>query len=143
MEEKALEMIKQSQIQKKDPREMSPLVLAYVGDAVFELLVRTRVLDKKGNRPVNDMNRDARRLVNAKSQAEMAFRVKDLFTEEEKAVFRRGRNAKSFTAPKNAVLIDYKHATGLEAVFGFLYLDGNFERVISLFEAGCEEERGD
>ena len=71
--------------------------------------------------------------MNAKAQAEMYYRIKDVLTEEEEGVFRRGRNAKSFTVPKNADLMDYRHATGLEALFGYLYLTGNTSRIYSLF----------
>lgn len=118
-------------------REISPLALAYIGDGVFELLVRTLVLSE-GNAPVNKLHKKSRNFVNAKSQAEMYFKIENMLTDEEAAVFKRGRNAKSFTVPKNAVLIDYKHATGLEALFGFLYLDGKMERLIFLFHEGVK-----
>lgn len=78
-------------------------------------------------------------MVNAKAQAEFYFRVAEELTEEETAVFRRGRNAKSYTTPKNADLMDYRHATGVEAVFGYLYLDGKMERAIDLFRLGMAE----
>ena len=84
-----------------DPREYSSLALAHIGDAVFEVLVRLVVLTD-GNAPVNKLHKKARNIVNAKAQAEMYYRIKDTLTEEEEAVFRRGRNAKSFTVPKNA-----------------------------------------
>lgn len=118
-----------------NPRELSPLALAYIGDGVYEMFVRTLVLSQ-GNAPVNILHKKSRYFVNAKAQAELYFRIADLLTEEEKAVFRRGRNAKSFTVPKNADLMDYRHATGLEAVFGFLYLDGKMNRAIELFDKG-------
>ena len=108
-----------------NPKELSPLALAYIGDAVYEMLVRTTVLTG-GNAPVNRLHKTARDMVNAKA-------------EEEAAVFRRGRNAKSYTTPKNADLMDYRHATGVEAVFGYLYLDGKMERAIDLFRLGMAE----
>ena len=108
-----------------NPKELSPLALAYIGDAVYEMLVRTTVLTG-GNAPVNRLHKTARDMVNAKAQAEAA-------------VFRRGRNAKSYTTPKNADLMDYRHATGVEAVFGYLYLDGKMERAIDLFRLGMAE----
>lgn len=120
-----------------DARSFSPLALAYIGDAVFEVLVRLSVM-AEGNAPVNRLHKKARDIVNAKAQAEMYFRIRDMLTEEEAAVFRRGRNAKSFTTPKHADLMDYRHATGLEAVFGYLYLKGERERAAKLFQMGME-----
>lgn len=122
-----------------NPKELSPLTLAYIGDAVYELLVRTVVLSD-GNAPVNRLHKKARDIVNAKAQAEFYHRVADTLTEEEAAVFRRGRNAKSYTMPKNANVMDYRHATGVEAVFGYLYLAGEMERAIALFRAGMEQK---
>ena len=120
-----------------DPRGLSPLGLAYIGDAVYEMLVRLTVLTD-GNAPVNKLHKKAKNLVNAKAQAQMYFRIVKELTEDEAAVFRRGRNAKSFTTPKNADLMDYRHATGLEALFGYLYLKGEKQRVIALFSLGMQ-----
>ena len=114
-----------------NPREYNSLALAHIGDAVFEVLVRLTVLTD-GNAPVNKLH--------AKAQAEMYYRIQDILTEEEADVFRRGRNAKSFTVPKNADLMDYRHATGLEALFGYLYLKGEKERVVELFKLGMAEK---
>lgn len=122
-----------------DPREYSPLALAHIGDAVFEVLVRLTVLTD-GNAPVNKLHKKARDIVNAKAQAEMYHRIRAELTEEEEAVFRRGRNAKSFTVPKNADLMDYRHATGLEALFGYLYLKGDKARAVALFKQGMAEK---
>lgn len=122
-----------------DPKTLSPLVLAYIGDAIYEILVRTTVLTD-GNAPVNKLHKKARDFVNAKAQAEFYFRIESALTETETAVFRRGRNAKSFTTPKHADLMDYRHATGLEALFGYLYLAGDMERVLTLFRMGMEEK---
>lgn len=122
-----------------DPREYSPLALAHIGDAIFEVLVRLTVLTD-GNAPVNKLHKKARDIVNAKAQAEMYQRIRAHLTEEEEAVFRRGRNAKSFTVPKNADLMDYRHATGLEALFGYLYLKGDKARVVALFQLGMAEK---
>lgn len=115
------------------PRELSPLVLAYIGDAVYEVLARTRVI-ALGNAPVNKMNAKAKRIVNAKSQCEAYFKLEDKLTDEEAAVFRRGRNANSYTHPKNMDITDYRYASGLEALFGYLYLSGRNERITELFE---------
>lgn len=122
-----------------DPKGLSPLALAYIGDAVYEMMVRTTVLTD-GNMPVNRLHKRARDMVNAKAQAEFYYRVTDSLTEEEAAVFRRGRNAKSYTTPKNADLMDYRHATGVEAIFGYLYLAGQMERAVSLFRMGMAQE---
>ncbi len=118
-----------------NPSELSPLVLAYVGDAIFEVLVRTTVVSM-GNAPVNKLHKRSRDLVNAKAQANMFFKIEEGLSDEERAVYKRGRNAKSFTSPKNADIIDYRNATGLEALFGYLYLKGNIQRVIELFNKG-------
>lgn len=122
-----------------DARSFSPLALAHIGDAVFEVLVRLTVLTD-GNAPVSRLHKKARDVVNAKAQAELYYRIKDALTEEEAAVFRRGRNAKSFTVPKNADLMDYRHATGLEALFGYLYLNGEKARAVELFRLGMAEK---
>ena len=80
------------------------------------------------------MNAKAKKIVNAKSQCEAYFKIKDIITDDEAAVFKRGRNANSYTHPKNMDINDYRHATGLEALFGFLYLSGNNERITELFD---------
>ena len=120
------------------PQEVSSLALAYIGDAVYELFVRTMVLSK-GNAPVNKLHKQSKEYVNAKGQAEIYKKIAQYFTEEEKAVFRRGRNAKSYTTPINMDIGDYRHATGLEAVFGYLYLKGDVKRALELFEKGVNE----
>jgi ribonuclease-3 family protein len=116
-----------------NPRELSPLVLAYIGDAIFELLVRGEVL-KNGNAPVNKLNNKARKIVNAASQSAMYSALEEIVTEEELAVLKRGRNAKSFTTAKNQSVTDYRRATGVEALFGYVYLKGESERVMELFK---------
>lgn len=120
-----------------NPKELSTLSLAYIGDAVFELMVRTELMSKY-NTTAGKLHQKAKKIVNAKAQAEMYFRIEKEFTETEAAVFKRGRNAKSATVPKNASLIDYRHATGLEAVFGYLYLTGNFERLKFFINTGLD-----
>jgi ribonuclease-3 family protein len=116
----------------------SPLILAYIGDAVFELLVRSSVV-AGGNKPVNELNRQSASLVKAPSQAAMYHKIEEKLTEEEAAVLKRGRNAKSFTHAKNASITDYRHATGLEALFGYLYLKGRIERIFELFGLCLDE----
>lgn len=119
--------------------QYSPLVLAYVGDAVFEMCVRTMVVTQ-ANAPVNILNKKTRGYVNAKAQSEMFYKIKDILTEEELFVMKRGRNAKSFTTAKNSTISDYRHATGLEALFGYLYLKGSNKRIIELFKQCIENK---
>jgi ribonuclease-3 family protein len=113
--------------------EMSPLALAYLGDAVFELCVRQYITETY-NTGVSKMNEYARRLVNAASQAEMYRKLEEVLTEEETAVIKRGRNAKSKSVPKKADVASYRRATGLEALFGYLYVCGRQGRIDELFE---------
>ena len=122
-----------------NPKELSPLVLAHIGDAVYEVFARLTVLTD-GNAPVNRLHKKARDLVNAKAQSDLYFCIAHALTEEEEGVFRRGRNAKSHTTPKNADIMDYRHATGLEALFGYLYLKGEKERALELFSLGIKEK---
>lgn len=118
--------------------EYSPLVLAYIGDSVFDMFVRTMLI-KKANRPVNELHKMAKNYVSAVSQARMFEKVMNIACEEEAAVLKRGRNAKSFTKAKNASVTDYRHATGLEALFGYLYLCGKNERMAEIFKICIEE----
>lgn len=113
-------------------RMYSPLTLAFLGDAVYSLLVR-EVLTKQLNRPAGALHRDSVRLVNAAFQAEAAKKLLPIFTECELAVFKRGRNAHSAHSPKNQSDADYRYATGLEAVFGYLYLIKAFDRIKAIF----------
>lgn len=126
--------------QKIDASSLSPLVLAYIGDAVYEIVARFMVLSETGNAPVNKLNKKAQGIVNAKAQNDIYFNIENILTEEETAIFKRGRNAKSFTTPKNGNLLDYRHATGLEALFGYLYLLGKTERIVELFKLGTALE---
>ena len=122
-----------------DIRTYSPLTLAYIGDAIYELVVRT-ILVEKGNTQVNKLNQRANRLVKASAQSEMIEKLKPYLTEEEMAVFKRGRNAKSYTMAKNATMSDYRRATGFEALMGYLYLTEQWERMLELIKLGMTEE---
>ncbi len=110
----------------------SALTLAYLGDCVYEMYVRSH-LTKDKNHKVNDLHREATKFVCAKAQAEFYYRIKDILAEEEDAAFRRGRNAKSHP-PKNADVIDYKVATGVEALLGYLYIKGEVLRISELMQ---------
>lgn len=116
----------------------SPLALAYIGDCVYELFIRTYVLSK-GNRSVNKMHLASRELVKASSQAKLYFLIQDELTKEEELILKRGRNAKSFSRPKNGSMTDYRHATGLEALIGYLYVEGKMERIKELINKGLEQ----
>lgn len=113
-------------------RELSPLALAYIGDACFEILVRSEILDARKN--PNKLHRESIKFVRAKSQKELFKNIEYKLTEEEFKVFKRGRNAKSHTIPKNADPIDYRIATGVEALFGYLYLLKKYERIREIFK---------
>ena len=119
--------------------EISSIGLAHMGDAVFELLVRAW-LCAHGGATGRGMHRSAVRLVCAESQAEKAEKIKPLLTEEEQSVFRRGRNAQVHTVPHHASRAQYGEATALEALLGWLYLQGKTERINQLFCIMMEEE---
>ena len=110
------------------PEEYSPLLLAYVGDAVYEVFIRTYLV-KRGNLPVNELHSRSKRYVSAKAQSVIMGKLEESLTEDEIRIYKRGRNAKSATVPKNADVGDYRRATGLEALVGYLYLKGEFERL--------------
>ena len=118
-------------IKKQDIRTYSPLTLAYIGDGVFDLIIRTVVVDK-GNTSPNELHRHTSSIVKAHTQALMAEALMEELTEEEHDVYRRGRNAKSFTTAKNATVADYRQATGFEALMGYLYLEDRFDRAVYL-----------
>ena len=123
-------------IKDKDIRSFSPLTLAYIGDAIYEVVIRTIIVEK-GNAPVNKLHDKASSLVKATAQKESMEIILPLLSSEEEAVFKRGRNAKSYTSAKNASVIDYRIATGFEALMGFLYLTGKNERMLELIKAGA------
>lgn len=123
----------------RDLRTYSPLTLAYIGDAVYEIIVRT-ILVERGNAPVNVLHKRASNLVRAGAQKEAYYRISGQLSEEEMAVFHRGRNAKSYTSAKNAAIGDYRVATGFEALFGYWYLTGQTERMLRMAKAGMTEE---
>lgn len=114
-------------------RDYGSLALAYVGDAVYEILVREHIL-KKGITVNGQMHLAAKRYVSAAAQSEILSRISEFLTEDEKGVIRRGRNVKSHSHPKNADLSDYHNATAFEALFGYLYLADDKERISQLFD---------
>lgn len=120
-----------------DIRSYSPLVLAYIGDAVYDLVIRSMMVGK-GNAHVNDLHRRTSRLVKAHTQSEMIKTLLPELTEEERAVYKRGRNTKSFTVAKNATVADYRRATGFEALMGCLYLENEMDRMMELIQKGLD-----
>ena len=125
-------------VRQVDVMSYSPLTLAYIGDDAYDLVIRTYLLGK-GNMPVNKLNRMADGLVKAKAQSDMMAVIEPMLDEEEHAVYKRGRNAKSYTKAKNATVADYRRATGFEALMGYLYLKGRYVRMVELIRAGIIE----
>lgn len=126
------------QLGKVEPRQMSPLVLAYIGDSIYDLVIRTYLLNQ-GNMPVNKINRHACKLVKAETQSKIIGVLEEQLTQDEIVVYKRGRNAKSYTSAKNATIGDYRRATGFEALMGYLYLDGKFDRLTALVHTGLQK----
>ena len=121
-----------------DIRTYSPLTLAYIGDAVFELIIRTVVVGKGNTRP-NRLHGCTSQVVKAGTQSKMIEALLPELTEEEHDIYRRGHNAKSYAVAKNASVAEYRRATGLEAVIGYLYLTDRFERAVELTKMGVEK----
>lgn len=120
-----------------DLRTYSPLTLAYIGDGVFDLVIRSVVVGK-GNTKASQLHNRTSQIVKAHTQACMIEALESELTEEEADIYRRGRNAKSPTTAKNATVGDYRKATGLEALIGYLYLSDQFARLVELIKTGAE-----
>lgn len=125
-------------LKEADASQYSPLVLAYIGDAVYELLIRTKVINH-GSMQVNKMHKKSASLVKAETQANIIKAIQDDLTEEELAIYKRGRNAKSATTAKHATMMDYRMATGFEALVGYLYLQAQHDRLLELIRDGLEK----
>ncbi len=121
------------------PNQYGALTLAYIGDCVYEMYVRTYLI-ANGNQRVNQLHKKASKLVCAAAQAVFYHKIEDILTDDEKAAFHRGRNTKS-QVPKHAALSDYRTATGVEAMLGYLYLTGNTERISQLMTYLFQEEK--
>ena len=119
------------------PNEYSPLALAFIGDSVFDLVIKSLIVEK-ANCQVNKLQNKTSKIVRATTQALIVDALKDVLTEEEANIYRRGRNAKPYTKAKNASYSEYCKATGLEALVGYLYLKGDTERLIALIKTGLE-----
>lgn len=120
-------------------KEISSVGLAHIGDGVFELMTRA-YLCQQGGKTVRNLHKNAINLVNAPAQAKFADRILPMLTEEETGYYRRGKNAHTHAAPKAASPAEYAKATGVEALFGALYLMGRTERLNALYLAGRNEE---
>lgn len=117
-----------------DPKLLSPLALAFVGDGVYDLFVRERLVCE-ANRPVKKLNEEKVSIVRCSSQAKLVEKLMPILTEEELDVLKRGRNAHTQHIPKNAISADYHSATALEALLGYLYLAGRIERIRELLKS--------
>ena len=132
------------QMREVDIKEYSPLTLAYIGDSIYDLIVKSLVVNK-GNRQVQKLHAETSSLVQASAQSRMMRMIQGYLTQEERAVYKRGRNAKSISPAKNQSVTDYRRATGLEALLGYLYLKKEWKRMLILVKIGLdsleEEER--
>ena len=128
----------QFEISPVDVKTYSPLTLAYMGDGVFDLIIRSVVVGK-GNTKASQLHLRTSQIVKAHSQAVLIETLVPYLTEEEMDVYRRGRNAKSSTMAKNASMSDYRKATGLEALIGYLYVTDQFERAVELVRLGLSK----
>lgn len=130
----------EASIKQGDLNTYSPLVFAYIGDAVYDLYIRT-LLVSKGNAPVNKLHKRSIAFVKAKAQSDTIHKLMELLTTDEQDVVRRGRNAKSGTIPKNADVTEYKYATGFETLLGYLYIKGDYTRLLELLKLSAEQSR--
>lgn len=121
-----------------DVRTYSPLTFAYIGDGIFDLVIRSIVVGK-GNTKASQLHHRTSKIVKAHTQALMIEIIESRLTEEEADIYRRGRNAKSPTMAKNATVTDYRKATGFEALMGYLYVTDQFERIVELTKIAIEE----
>ena len=139
METNLIQLKELFHLEDQDLRSYSPLTLAYIGDGVYELIIRT-ILVKKGNCPVNRLHKEASSLVKAGAQSAIMEVIEEKLTPEELSVYRRGRNAHSPTMAKHATMADYRRATGFEALMGYLYLKEDYTRMLTLVRMGIGED---
>lgn len=125
------------QMQEVDVKTYSPLALAYIGDCIFDLVIKNLVLNE-GNKPVQKLHRETSRYVQASSQSKMMRRLQEELTEEEHQIYKRGRNSKTVSPAKNQTVTDYRRATGFEALIGYLYLNREYRRMLELVKLGID-----
>ncbi len=128
---------KEFSLNKKDIRNYSPLDLAFIGDCIYELIVRTYLIEKHNLSP-HDLQVEAMKLVNAKTQAFVISEMEHMLSKDEADIYRRGRNAKTASVAKNASVSEYRHATGFEALLGYLYITGKEERLLETVKTAVD-----
>lgn len=126
------------QMQEVDVKTYSPLALAYIGDCIFDLVIKSLVLNQ-GNKQVQKLHKETSQIVQASSQSKMMRVIQEHLTEEEHAVYKRGRNSKTVTPAKNQSVTDYRRATGFESLMGYLYLKKDWKRMLELIKMGLDE----
>lgn len=124
-------------MQEVDIREYSPLTLAYIGDSIYDLIIKSLVINR-GNKQVQKLHKETSGLVQASAQSMMMRAMQEELTDEERAVYKRGRNAKSVSPAKNQSITDYRRATGFEALIGYLYLKEDWKRMLDLVKIGLD-----
>ena len=124
-------------LEEVDINTYSPLVLAYIGDSVYDLIIKLVVINK-GNRQVQKLHGNTSDFVNAQAQSAMMRHIQSYLTDEEQTVYKRGRNSKSITTAKNQSVTDYRRATGFEALVGYLYLKKEYVRLMELIKIGMD-----
>ena len=125
------------QMKEVDIREYSPLALAYIGDCIFDLIIKSLVLNQ-GNKQVQKMHKETSRIVQASAQSLMMREIQKHLTEEEHLVYKRGRNTKTVSPARNQSLTDYRRATGFESLLGYLYLKKEWKRMLELVKIGLD-----
>ena len=125
------------QMEEVDIHTYSPLALAYIGDSIYDVVIKNLVVNR-GNKQVNKLHQQTSALVQASTQSRMMRTMQESLTEEEHAIYRRGRNAKSVSPAKNQSITDYRRATGFEALLGYLYLKRDYKRMIDLIKIGLD-----
>ncbi|MBP1889946.1 ribonuclease-3 family protein [Clostridium moniliforme] len=133
-----LENFRNREFTKDEARRLNPLQLALIGDGAYELFIRDYIISNNTELSAHKIHREAINYVKAKSQSDIMHGIEDLLTEEESYIYKRGRNAKSATVPKNADVRDYRMATGFEALVGYLYLINDIERLEFVFNKSIE-----
>lgn len=122
----------------KNPNEYNSLVLAYIGDTIYDLYVRSRNIAAYPEKSANSLHRASIKFVCAHGQSEAVKHIEDLLSDQELAAYKRGRNTKSYTVPKNADVGEYRRATGFEALLGWLYVSGRSDRLEEILKISYE-----
>jgi ribonuclease-3 family protein len=125
------------QMEEVDIQTYSPLTLAYIGDCVYDLIIKN-IMVSRGNKQVNKLHKETSNLVQASTQSLMMRTMQEHLTEEEHVIYKRGRNAKSVSPAKNQSITDYRRATGFEALLGYMYLKKDWKRLIDLVKIGLD-----